>query len=226
MFARHSLAWLSAHGWRQARAAMPHTRHAMLDAWQQADWPAIVRRADADTPAGCVCLGLALAPDPVDGGKTRIPFQAPVSELTKISQPLRLSAVIADAPPPWRAPLAALQAEAQSLQLHIRVYGSLALQALTRQRYVTSTSDIDLLLFPDSASSLQRGLDLFALHAGGLPLDGEIVFPTGQAVAWKEWRNAMCGASGERVLVKGRDTVSLLAPAALLALLKDASCAV
>lgn len=224
MFARHSLVWLSAHGWQQARADLPPTAHEALDAWQQADWPAIARRTDPDTAADRVCLGLALPPDPLHGGKTRIAFQVHEKHIIKVTTPSLLAAAIDRAPLRWQAALRALEVEARSLHVTIRVYGSLALQALTRQAYVTEKSDIDVLLFADSASSLQRGIALIERHAERLPLDGEIVFPSGQAVAWKEWRNALHGASGERVLVKGRQSVSLEAPAALLATLRDASC--
>lgn len=224
MFARHSLVWLSARGWQQARADLPPAAHAALDAWRQADWPAITRRTDPDTATDRICLGLALPPDPQHGGKTRIAFQAHEKDLVNVIPPLLLAAVIDRAPLRWQAALRALDAEARSLQVAIRVYGSLALQTLTRQAYVTEKSDIDVLLFADSASSLQRGLTLIERHAERLPLDGEIVFPSGQAVAWKEWRNALHGASGERVLVKGRQSVALETPTALLATLRDASC--
>jgi phosphoribosyl-dephospho-CoA transferase len=39
-----------------------------------------------------------------------------------------------------------------------------------------------------------------------LPLDGEVLFPSGDAVAWKEWVGA---GYSERVLAKCRDTVRL-----------------
>lgn len=220
MFARHSLVWLSARGWQQAHADLPSSAHAALDAWQQADWPLITRRADPDTAADRVCLGLAPPPDPRHGGKTRIALQAHQNDLTKVIPPLPLAAVIDCAPQRWQGALRVLEAQARSQQVTLRVYGSLALQTLTRQAYVSETSDIDLLLPADSAGSLQRGLALIERHAEHLPLDGEIVFPSGQAVAWKEWRNALRGARGERVLVKGRRSVALEAPAVLLASLR------
>jgi phosphoribosyl-dephospho-CoA transferase len=49
-----------------------------------------------------------------------------------------------------------------------------------------------------------------------LPLDGEIVFPSGDAVAWKEW------AGAERVLVKRASAVRLAPVAELLSTLEDA----
>jgi phosphoribosyl-dephospho-CoA transferase len=51
-----------------------------------------------------------------------------------------------------------------------------------------------------------------------VPLDGEVVFPGGAAVAWKEWRGAY--DSGRKVLVKTIDEVQLSWPEALLATLQ------
>jgi phosphoribosyl-dephospho-CoA transferase len=63
---------------------------------------------------------------------------------------------------------------------------------------------------------LHHGLALLDDYSRQLPLDGEIVFPSFQAVAWKEWRNAVPAASRTRVLVKRIDCVLLAEPATLL----------
>jgi phosphoribosyl-dephospho-CoA transferase len=57
-------------------------------------------------------------------------------------------------------------------------------------------------------------------HAAVLPLDGEIVFPTGAAVSWKEWLGA--GPARARVLVKDAGAVRLAHMADLLATLEAA----
>jgi phosphoribosyl-dephospho-CoA transferase len=90
------------------------------------------------------------------------------------------------------------------------------MQALTGITYLTPTSDIDILLHPRSVDDLHAGLALLQHHATTLPLDGEIVFPDGAAVSWKEW-----AASGdERVLVKHIGGVRLSGKAPLLAQLQ------
>jgi phosphoribosyl-dephospho-CoA transferase len=95
-------------------------------------------------------------------------------------------------------------------------FGSLAMQALTGITYLTPTSDIDLLLHPRTVDDLDSGLALLQHHAATLPLDGEIVFPDGAAVSWKEW-----AAGGDaRVLVKHIDGVWLSRKAPLLAQLQ------
>jgi phosphoribosyl-dephospho-CoA transferase len=89
------------------------------------------------------------------------------------------------------------------------VFGSLAMQTLTGERYLGDSSDIDLLLRPRDHAQLAAGLALVASHAGRLPLDGEIEFPLGHAVSWKEWLGA-CTDPADRVLAKRLDAVALL----------------
>jgi phosphoribosyl-dephospho-CoA transferase len=223
MFERHKLVWLSERGWRSVLEAAPPGAQDTIDRWRQADWPAVVRRTDENTPDDQVCLGIALPPDS-SGGKIRIPLRAAVTDVTKILEPVRIGAVIAAVPAAWCPGLAALETSAENHGLAIRGYGSLALQALTGQSYLTATTDIDLLFYPATCAQLRTGLDLLASHAAALPLDGEVCFPSGQAVAWKEFSNVMHAPGHCRVLVKDRCSVHLATTAALLHTLEDQAC--
>ena len=227
MFARHNLVWLSAQGWQScrnsSRDSVAPSSHAALERWQQADWPAIVRRGDvdvaadtdADTAEHQVCLGIALPPDPLSGHKVRIALRAPAAEVRQMRGPLAIDAVIASAPAHWRDALHLLALEVARHDLAFGVYGSVALQALTGESYVSASSDIDLLFSPKTQPQLEVGVALLQRYAKTLPLDGEILFPSGQAVAWKEWVQASGNRS--RVLVKGNRGVQLTTMAALLA---------
>jgi phosphoribosyl-dephospho-CoA transferase len=222
MFARHDLVWLSDWGWQCARDCAPADCHEAIDRWRRADWPAIVRRADADLAPGWLSVGIALPPHPVDGARMRIGLRVPESGIHQVRSPLPLTQAIEAAPAAWRRALAALAARAAGDGLALRVYGAVALQAWTRQPYLTAASDIDLLFHPRTCAQLQRGLDLFDVHARRLPLDGEAVFPGGQAVAWKELTRALRAANGCRVLVKEMQRVSLATVTALLATMQEA----
>lgn len=218
MFSRHELVWLTPAGWDAAPALAP--------CWQR-EWPAIVRREESDlgTDAGVVCLGIPL---PARG---RLALVASVADVARTAPPLALADVIGAAPPQWLAGLLALQRAAVGLDL--RVYGSLAMASLTGLPYLRADSDIDLLLRPATRSQLSAGLALLEHHAQLLPLDGEIVFPSGEAVAWKEWLGAhgkladadaagtatVTAASGARVLVKSLHALRLADPAQLAAAL-------
>lgn len=216
MFARHSLVWLTAPGWLAARAAAPAHAPA-LERWQRANWPLVARRRDPGAGAGDACLGLALPPDPASGAKVRIALRLPAAGVARSAPPLSLKAALATLPEPWRGQLSLFK-EA-SLGLDFRVYGSAALQALTGLDYLRPTSDIDLLLYPLTEQQLRSGLALL-LRFDTLPLDGEVVFPNGEAVAWKEW--AAAGPGHARVLVKGDEAVRLAPVGALLATLRNA----
>lgn len=227
MFSRHDLVWLSARGWEQVCAAAPPAARAAIAHWGDAGWPAVVTRMPAGLAAGQVALGIALPPRP-DGGKPRIAFAADVGDILRATPALMLADAMPAAPAAWRPALARLDADAAAAGLALRVYGSLAFQALTGQAYMKPSSDIDLLLHPGSAAACAQALDLLARHARALPLDGEIVFGDAQAVAWKEL--AGCGAGqacdGQaRVLAKSLHGVALASVDSLFASLdKELPC--
>ena len=100
----------------------------------------------------------------------------------------------------------------------MRVFGSLAMQSFTGLPYLTDSSDIDVLFAPADRKQLDEGLALLSAASAHVPLDGEIVFPGGAAVSWKEWRDA--GEAGRTVLVKTIDEVRLSEPDSLLAMLQ------
>ena len=129
--------------------------------------------------------------------------------MTRSSEALALRAVLASLPSRWQADAAAMAAQSAAQHLTLRVYGSVAWQALTGLNYIGPRSDIDLLFHPDSVTALEGGVALFQRHAHHLPLDGEIVFPSGSAVAFREWLLALEAGADTRVMVKESDGVSL-----------------
>ena len=214
MFSRHDLIWLTGSGWDAAlRRALPG-QHAAIEQWRHANWPAVVRRADATLAPGRLSLGIPLPPSP-DGVKGRIALDAAHGDVARCSAPLALADAARAAPERWR-PLLDVLASSMAL----RAYGSLAMQAITGEIYLTAASDIDLLCYPSDARALRGALMLLESHAAVLPLDGEIVFPSGDAVAWKEWIGAADNQA--RVLVKGTNVVRLATTSSLLATLEAA----
>ncbi|UOD29052.1 malonate decarboxylase holo-[acyl-carrier-protein] synthase [Massilia violaceinigra] len=212
MFSRHDQAWLNGAGWAAALAGAAPAHAQALEQWRAHDWPLIITRRTPDALPDALCLGLALPPDA--GGKLRIAVQVNQNTVARVENALPLHAAAAAAPARWAGPLAALLADAGRITL--RAYGSLALQAVTGLTYLTESSDIDLLFKPASVHELDAGMRLLQTHAAHLPLDGEIVFPDGAAVAWKEWRDA---AAGTRVLVKDAGSVRLISTDSLRELL-------
>lgn len=227
---RHDLIWLTARGWDGVQSDSPGLPIAVRDAiarWRAAGWPLVVRRAEAGVEAHEVALGLPLPPDAVTGVRPPVSCRADQCEVERQEPPLPLAAVLQSAPPQWRAALLALHMESLEwldLQPPLRVFGSLAWQTITGMPYLRDSSDIDLLFMPTTRRVLDVGIALLSRHADVLPLDGEVVFPAGAAVAWKEWRDSIMPegadmAAEARVLAKQRDRVALLPCSALLATL-------
>ncbi|MGJ7915964.1 malonate decarboxylase holo-[acyl-carrier-protein] synthase [Massilia sp. LXY-6] len=220
MYRRHDLVWLTPQGWDRAlRSLSGAARELALD-WRARDLPAVVRRLEPGTPPALVCLGIPAPPDPHNGHKRRLGFAAERRHIATVHSPLALAE--AQAPAAWQPGLANLGIALRSAGVDCRVFGSLAMQTLTGDRYLGAGSDIDLLLRPASAAQLDAGLALVARHAQGLPLDGEIEFPSGHAVSWKEWlgtdeqAQARNHGGAARVLAKHLHTVALLQRDALL----------
>lgn len=221
---RHGLVWLNRTGWAEVFARVGHMHRAAVHQWQILDGPLVVRRYDVDCTHDEVCLGIALPPAG-DGSKVRIPVRVARSGVRTVRAPFNIAEVAPDAPPRWRSALAAMQADTQGLSFG--VFGSLALQALTGQTYLSATSDIDLLFTPDDPVQLQQGMAALLHYAARLPLDGEIVFPGGAAVSWKEWAQVIHGADNgadRRVLAKRHSDVALMRAGDLLATLEEMAC--
>lgn len=221
MFARHDLVWLTSRGWQRVRAGAPQAALTALDRWRDGGWPAVVRRTEAGMLPGEVAIGFPLPPRPEDGGKLKIGCAVEMSDIGRRTRALPLVGALDAVPAQWREGLEALERQAADAGVSLSVYGSVALAALTGQYYLTPLSDIDVLLQPQTRRQLMIGLDLLSWHAGILPLDGEVVFPDGRAVAWKELRAAFAGAPGTRVLTKGLDRIALVLPEALMATLEE-----
>jgi phosphoribosyl-dephospho-CoA transferase len=229
MFARHELIWLTPAAWSAQLAGLPDAasvstavpagaaRDALLR-WRDNDWPLIVRRSEPDAPDDIVCAGLAAPPDAATGARLRIPLRVDASHIVRHERPLPLLAVVHAAPSAWQSAFATLADLAAGYDM--RVYGSFALQALTGLPYLRASSDIDIAFYPQDAAQLDAGVTLLATHAAQLPLDGEIIFPSGQAVSWKEWHATR--DSSARVLVKAASAVHLRTPDALRAELEPA----
>jgi phosphoribosyl-dephospho-CoA transferase len=211
-------------------------------AWLAADRPLVVARQPvADVGAGhareqennrghgpllqfkpsliaeIISVGLALPPA---HGKRRIALSVATHDIARYTLPLRLADAIAHGPAEWQTALAGLDAAAKIIDIELRVFGSLAWQALSGIQYLTPQSDIDLLWQPLSHAQLQQGIALLARweQDSGLRADGEILFGGSSAVSWREWATLKSG-DDQRVLVKRERSAGLVAARELLELL-------
>ncbi|KVE36150.1 malonate decarboxylase holo-[acyl-carrier-protein] synthase [Burkholderia sp. BDU5] len=139
----HADAWRALLGARHGVDALPFVRD-----WAARGWPLIVRRrspCDAGVP-----LGLPLPPS---AGKRRVAFAAAREHIDAVCALPMLADVEHEAPPAWRPTLAGLRALADAHRVDCRVFGGLAWQTLTGLRYLSGSSDLDILLMPSRSSS-------------------------------------------------------------------------
>jgi len=217
MYRRHDLVWPTPQGWASALRGLDGAARELAQSWQARGLPAVVRRLEPDTPPGLLCLGIPAPPDPHSGRKIRLGFAVDRSEVAATRGALALDE--AEAPAAWQPGLRNLRIALRAAGVDCRVFGSMAMQTLSGECYLSANSDIDLLLRPLDAAQLEAGLALLARHAQSLPLDGEIEFPFGHAVSWKEWLGADAPEAKklDRVLAKHLNSVALLRRDALLA---------
>jgi phosphoribosyl-dephospho-CoA transferase len=182
---------------------------AALASWLARGLPLVAARGEPSLPTA-IALGLSRPPGaPV----RRIAVRAALDTIARVSPPPLLAEALESAPPAWRAPLGALERDARSAGLALRVHGSLAWQHLSGEPYVGPASDVDLLVEPRDAAALARALAVLRLHAEGPPrLDGEVLLGGG-GVAWRE----LAGGAAQ-VLVKRAASVALEPRARLLAM--------
>lgn len=181
------------------------------------DWivrgrPLVVARQPAGGDA--LLLGLTL---PASEGRQRIGCLVPPADVLRVCQPLGIGDCLARLRDEVAAPLAVLEGRLRENGIRVGVYGSLAWETLSGQTYRHAGSDVDLICDIDSAEQMAECLAALAEVAGRLPcgLDGEIRFPDGCAVAWRELAAAL-GKPGAQVLVKGEADVGLLPLAVLM----------
>lgn len=192
--------------------------HAQVAAWLAADRPLVVARQPCgETQSDTIAVGLALPPAQ---GKRRIALIVEVQDIARYTPPLLLADAIAHAPAEWLPALAELDATATDIDIELRVFGSLAWQALSGLPYLTPQSDIDLLWHPLSHTQLQQGIAMLTRweQASGLRADGEVLFGGSSAVSWREWATLKSGDE-QRVLVKRASSAELVAARELLELL-------
>ena len=185
----------------------PATR-AALDLWSAREWPFIVRRNEnaEPQPDDMIAVGLPLPPSL---GKRRFQFRLPRDRVAAHAPPLTLDEVMARLPSTFSRALAPLARAAVRERIVLRVFGSAAWEAETGLEYLRAQSDLDLLAQPTTGAQLTSILALLerAQLRVATRLDGEIVFPGGDAVAWREWAHA---TDATRVLVKNVTRVALV----------------
>lgn len=184
---RHQLAWLSPQGWRELLGRPWATEDlACLQHWADHGWPLVVTMQSCAQrqPADPVALGL---PAPPGWPRRRLSLRVTPAQILWFDECPTLDQALRQLPRRARPPLRALHGALSAHGLRARVYGSLGWQQLTGQPYLRPGSDVDLWLAVDDAAHADIAAGLLQACPSRLRLDGELHFPNGDAVAWREW---------------------------------------
>ncbi len=204
---RHDRVWLHPSSWRAAlRETLDDEAVEQVDRWIRRGRAAVTRRRDPRCDDDDRCLGIAL---PIAHGRKRIALVVGRQAVVRVEPPLTLDAIIDAAPFRCRAALGDLSRRAQDRGTTLSVYGSFAWQAISGEACVTARSDLDLLWDAPTPDDADRTIALLVEWeaASGIRADGEVRFPNGDAVAWRE-----LATDASRVLVKRDDGVALRPP--------------
>ena len=201
---RNQLVWLSDEAWLRVLARAWDTQaQTILNHWRSRQLPLVVCRQRVPASSTTISLGL---PAPLQWERRKLALEVLVKDIARVGCfPLLAPDLLG------LADATALHRFLQHLAvLHVpaRVYGSYGWQMLTDLPCVRDSSDLDLILpvrDMDTAGQvvwLLRGLQL------ACRVDGELLFPDAQAVAWREYAQ-LIGGKVEQVLVKHREGVQL-----------------
>lgn len=196
---RHQLVWLTDAAWQgvlsrnwdaQAQAILRH--------WQGQQLPLVVSSQRQAQQPHSISLGL---PAPLQWERRRLALEVVEDGIARRgSFPLLSETVL---PHSHAAQLQDLLQHVAALQVPLQVYGSFGWQHISGLPCVRDSSDLDLLAHvPDLGLA---GQVVWLLQGLTLPwrVDGELLFPNGWALAWREYAQ-LIGGKVEQVLVKER----------------------
>ncbi|UCV22783.1 malonate decarboxylase holo-[acyl-carrier-protein] synthase [Ferribacterium limneticum] len=218
---RHDLVYLD----RDAAFETPCA--ATGDSWWQAarDWIAAGRplvAARQPGGGGPLLLGLSL---PLKQQRKRLTIHVDRQAVAGIDAPLAIARCCSRLPAAEADVLCRLAERAAACSARLGVFGSLAWETLSGEDYRHADSDIDLICDVATLEQLDTMLAALQLAAGELRcrLDGELRFPDGDAVAWREFAAHRENPTAQ-VLVKGPHEVGLRPVQSLLVSLDEACC--
>jgi phosphoribosyl-dephospho-CoA transferase len=216
---RHDLAYVSNGALVRTEGGhpLPPLLQTWLSEWIAAGKPLVVARQkfspNATPPQ--IQLGAAL---PLRLGRAKVACSVAGASLACITPALSIERASGVLPVRERSVLARLSGLAESLGIALGVYGSTAWECLSGESYRRSDSDVDVICDVERRDALEPWLCAMEAAARALEdhLDGEIRFPGGDAVAWRELARAGLVNGETRVLVKSSDGVAFATVGSLL----------
>jgi phosphoribosyl-dephospho-CoA transferase len=198
---RHSFAWITDSGSHSefAESETPQNDRVCLRNWLGRGRPLIIRRPCRSEDGKSVYVGLSLPPNPV---KRRLAFRLPFSSLANVVEP-PLWTECAEASPESSEMAGPILSVIEAANLTLQTFGSYAWQHFTGLSYVTSNSDIDLIVPINRREDWQRFRELMSeAQKKDQRVDLEIMLNGDASFNWREFE-----APGTRLLFKGNRSV-------------------
>jgi len=204
---RHQLVRLNDAGWRALRERpWDDVGRACLAHWSAQRLPLVVTRQPSTPHGGELAVGL---PAPWRWQRRRIALHTALADVLYFDDFPTADSIVGLLAPSKRRAWLELVGALVELGAAPRVYGSFGWQRLTGLHYLHASSDVDLRLAVDDAAAADAVVALLQHAPIAAPrLDGELVFPDGSAVAWREWSRWRIGEV-DRVLVKRLQGVAM-----------------
>ena len=202
--ARNRLVRIEPQAWAQIEArAWDAQAQDILAHWRINDLPLVVCRQRADSAPNQVCVGV---PAPQQWSRRRLPLTMSLDQITDCTDfPTLVQVAQAER---WSAAALDLASALSQLGTQAHVYGSYGWQWLTGLGYWHDTSDLDLTVEVHSFEMASLVVERLASSSLDCRIDGEIVFPQGHAIAWREFQQLIQGKT-TKVLVKDRHQLRL-----------------
>jgi phosphoribosyl-dephospho-CoA transferase len=198
---RHQLAWLSSQAWEQVLAKpWDEVSGACLMHWCHHGLPLVVTtQASPGLDHEHMALGL---PAPLQWQRRRMSLMVLRSQAAKWGAFPELNELCKHLPEHQRPAWQALADDLKAMKRTARVHGSHGWQLLTQLACVRKGSDIDVTVSVDGLASADVvAARLHQSHGPEMPIDGELVWPDGRAVSWREWQAWRAGRV-KSILVK------------------------
>lgn len=204
---RHQLVRLAPEAWPALIAtAEDGVAHTGLAHWASHSLPLVVARQATGATPSAHTLGIPL---PTCWGRRRLSVAAWPHQVLEAPAFPPLRALASQFGNLKSGAWSGLADGLESLGVHTLVYGSYGWQAVTGMDYLRTGSDLDLLMPIPDAGAADAACSLLGGFSAPAPrLDGELVFPDGTGVAWREWVSWRSGQQAQ-ILLKRIDRVCL-----------------
>jgi phosphoribosyl-dephospho-CoA transferase len=209
-WSRHELLRVAPRYWARTLATRPELAAVpLLASWADQGWPVVVRRRLVGEPTEMVPIGVPLPPS---AGKQRIALTIEEEAVLERSPPPSLWTIRHAVDHNWTPTIRALVMLGARNAVTPAAFGSSLWQHRTGLRYLSPQSDLDVLWRAHEGYDISHLLAGIAAveRAAPMHIDGEIVFPNGAAVNWRELHRALNQDRATEVLVKSIDDVHLV----------------